>query len=151
MRFLPLHFRIDGVPVLFVGGGKVNERRIKRLIDYGAKITLVSPNVTEELKKLSEAGKINWIKGKFEEAVLKEKFLFAFVAVDKNSSEIIESLKSKNILVENASSGTRGDFIFPAIVDRGNLIISISSSGKDPSLTKIVKEMLENWLRDLKI
>ncbi len=151
MGYLPLHFKISGVKFLFIGGGKVNERRIKKIlsIEPKADIIVVSPWITETLAELVKKGEIKWIARAFGEDILDEDYRFVFVGVDKGAEEIVSILKNKGYLMENASCGKSGDFIFPAIIEHKNIVVSISTSGEDPSLTKAIKEKIENCLKKL--
>ena len=149
MSYFPFHFNLKGKRLLFIGGGKVNERRIKSLLDCGAEIVLVSPKVTNELEELSRKGRIRWVKDVFKEDLLDGEFHFAFIAVDVDYEPILEALRRKGIFCEVASKGEEGDFIFPAVVRFDDVIVSISTSARDPKLTKRLKKKIDELVRSL--
>ena len=142
MRYLPLHFSLEGKRLLFVGVGRVNERRVLVLSQSPAEIVLVAPEITDRLKALADSGRLKWRRRKFEPADL-EGVDFVFVAVPKNEAlKIVREAKARKIPVECASDHRVGDFIFPALVCKGDIIVSISTSGRNPFLSAKLKRLV---------
>jgi precorrin-2 dehydrogenase/sirohydrochlorin ferrochelatase len=140
--WVPLHLNLKDKPCLFVGGGRVNERRILLMLPSGAKIVLVAPKITPKLKALADSGEIEWRCRAFAPEDAEGAFL-AFVAIDGDPSAIVDALRDQGVPVNLASSGKEGDFIVPSVVREGDLVISVSTSGNDPALTKRIAQ----WLR----
>ncbi|NPA15929.1 MAG: bifunctional precorrin-2 dehydrogenase/sirohydrochlorin ferrochelatase [Deferribacteres bacterium] len=151
MGYLPLHFKLKGKKLLFIGGGKVNERRIKKILELEPKvdITLISPRITDALMRLVDLKRIRWIAEEFDESLLDEEYSFVFVGVDREAEKIVKAVRNKGYAVENASCGESGDFIFPAVIEREGVVVSISTSGRDPSLTKAIREKIEDCLKEM--
>lgn len=142
--YYPAYLDIKGKKCLVAGGGEVAERKVGLLIRCGAKVSVVSPDLTSELKKLSSKGEIIYIKGEFKEDYLSDVFL-VIVATDKKeiNEKIYKETQKRNILVNIVDSPELCNFIVPSIVERGDLIISISTCGKSPALSKKIREELE--------
>ncbi len=149
MSYLPIHLNLLGKKVLFVGGGKVNERRVGQMLEIKCEKVVISPQVTSNIAKWANEGKILWLEKEFEPADAAG-FFIAFVAVPKGMEQsIVDALKSHGILVECASDHSIGDFIFPAVVRTGDFLASVSTCGRDPKLSAKAKRALEKALRTL--
>ncbi|WP_207652850.1 precorrin-2 dehydrogenase/sirohydrochlorin ferrochelatase family protein [Anaeromicrobium sediminis] len=134
---------------IVIGGGKVALRKTKTLLKYGAKVTLVSPEIDEEIKKLFHKNKIEIIKRNYEYGDL-EGATLAYIATDNEQVNelVLKESNSKNILVNCAKNPEDSDFIIPSSIKKGPLSISISTEGKSPMLAKKIKEDLELIFKD---
>ncbi len=129
---------------MVVGGGSVAERKTISLLEAGADVTIVSPDLTPKLLDLSQSGKIDHIKKTFEEKDLSGEFI---VIAATNSPEvnvrIARACKSRHVLVNVAVPPEESSFIVPSVVDRGELLIAVSTSGVSPALAKKIRRELE--------
>ncbi len=143
-KFYPILIDIEGKDVLFVGGGKVAERKIRSLVEFGANVYVVSKEMTEGLRKLEKEGKIVYLGKDFSLKHLEDKFL-VFVATDdkKLNDQVAKEAKRRGILVNSADKPEICDFILPSFLKRGDLIICVSTSGKSPALAKAIRKELE--------
>ena len=143
-RYYPAYIDIKGKRCLVVGGGKVAERKVKLLLKCDAMVSVVSPELISRLKELNSKGKIKFFKGEFKEKYLKDMFLV--IGATDNSEvnlKIYKAASKKNILVNIVDSPEICNFIVPSIVERGDLIIAISTGGKSPALSKKLRKELE--------
>ncbi|OGW13187.1 MAG: hypothetical protein A2W77_08855 [Nitrospinae bacterium RIFCSPLOWO2_12_39_16] len=144
-RYYPAYIDIKGKRCLVVGGGKVAERKVKLLLKCDAMVSVVSPELISRLKELNSKGKIKFFKGEFKEKYLKDMFLV--IGATDNSEvnlKIYKAASKKNILVNIVDSPEICNFIVPSIVERGDLIIAISTGGKSPALSKKLRKELED-------
>ncbi len=126
--------------VVIVGGGEIALRKAKGLAGTGAKITVISPGIREELFKLHD---VIWKKKKFEEKDLKGAHLI-FAATDNQLvNAFVCQCAADNQWVNDTSESKRSDFITPAVVRQEEFIVAISTSGASPALAKALKEELE--------
>lgn len=137
--YVPLHFDLTDKKLLFVGGGEVNERRILALLDSKAQIVLVSLEATEKLKKLAREGKITWIKRAYKPGDVKG-MDFVFVAIPEGYEQVVDEAKEEGVWVECASKHTLGDFIYPAVIRKEDVVISLSTSGRSPKKARLLKK-----------
>ena len=143
-RYYPAYIDIKGKRCLVVGGGKVAERKVKLLLKCDAMVSVVSPELISRLKELNSKGKIKFFKGEFKEKYLKDMFLV--IGATDNSEvnlKIYKAASKKNILVNIVDPPEICNFIVPSIVERGDLIIAISTGGKSPALSKKLRKELE--------
>ncbi|RBP68425.1 precorrin-2 dehydrogenase/sirohydrochlorin ferrochelatase [Alkalibaculum bacchi] len=134
-----------GKNVVVFGGGKIAYRKVVSLLQCEAKVTVISVDFTYEFDELlNQFPSITLIKDSYKKEYLKGNYLIvgATNAKDINIS-ISEDAKELKILCNIVDSGEASDYIVPSVVRRGDLILSVSTSGKSPSLSKKIKNSLE--------
>jgi len=145
MKYYPVNLNVRNRKCLVVGGGSVGTRKVKTLLDCGAAVTVVSTDMSEELQKLSERQMLILEKRPFRSSDLESMFLVICATSDENLNLRISSeAAQRNMLCNVADVPEACNFILPAIVDRGDLIIAISTSGKSPAFAKKLRKELEN-------
>ncbi|MEA3437510.1 MAG: bifunctional precorrin-2 dehydrogenase/sirohydrochlorin ferrochelatase [Thermodesulfobacteriota bacterium] len=144
MRYYPVSLDIKNRNCLVVGGGGVGTRKVMTLLDCGAKVTVVSPDVRENLLELSDSGLIVLEKKPYRETDLAGMFLVIGTTDDEElNRQISIDAEKLNVLCNIADRPKVCNFILPSIVNRGDLTISISTSGKSPALAKRLRIELE--------
>ena len=131
-------------PCCVVGGGEVAGRKARTLAGCGARVTVVSPSLSAGLRRMVSSGKAVHIRSLFRPALLKG-FFAVIAATDDpavNASVSATALKS-SMLVNVVDVPAASNFIVPASVSRGGIIISISTSGKAPCLARRIRLDLE--------
>jgi len=132
---------IKNKKIAIIGGGNIAYRKLKKLVDYDANITLIAPNINEEIYKYKD--KISIIKDKYKKTYILNSFLVIAATDDKVlNQKISNDCKDENILFNNISD-MYSDFIVPSSIKRGDLTISISTNGKSPSLAKKIRLEIE--------
>ena len=130
--------------MLVVGGGRVALRKIETLLHFGALIQIISRELTHKVKQLVEANKIQHIGYEFRDKHLDGAFLVIAATDDKQlNQKISECARKKHMLINAVDQPADCNFIVPSIVNRGDLLIAISTSGKSPALAKKIREQLE--------
>ncbi|MDU1144708.1 siroheme synthase CysG [Aeromonas rivipollensis] len=147
MDYLPIFCRLDNKPVLLVGGGEVAERKARLLLDAGAQLTVVAPELDPELAELAANGSIEWLAGEFAPAHLAGKWLVV-AATDRRevNALVYQSANQARIFANLVDDPKRSSFIMPSIIDRSPLMVAISSGGKAPVLARLLREKLEALL-----
>ncbi len=142
--FFPIILSLKDQRILVIGGGKVAGRKIKKMLEANAKIEVVAPCLTSELEALALDGKINW-KKRFYQTELLESATIVIAATDDIglNRKIAAEARQKRILVNTVNQAEDSDFIFPAQIRRGDLLIAVSTSGKQPALAREIREELE--------
>ena len=145
--FFPILINLENFPCLVVGGGEVAYRKVLSLNNFNSKITVISPKVCKPLIELSEKGIIKIIKKPYSREYLKDyKIIFSATDNPQISKAVHKDCASKGILLNVADVPALCDFILPANILRGDLTISISSQGKAPFFTKLMKTKLEKLI-----
>ena len=127
-----------------VGGGLVALRKVKALLEHGAKVEVISPDLCPEMIQLAESGAVhvlhrNYVKGDLEGA------LISVAATDdsKKNEEISEESRRSGVLVNVVDDRQYSDFITPSYLRRGDITIAVSTGGKSPALARRIRARLE--------
>jgi len=127
-----------------VGGGSVGARKVMTLLECGAIVTVVSPDVAEELLELAEKKMIELKKRPYKPSDIDGIFLvIGATDNEKLNWQINKDAERQNKLCNIADRPEACNFILPSIVNRGNLVIAISTSGKSPAFAKKMRQDLE--------
>jgi uroporphyrin-III C-methyltransferase/precorrin-2 dehydrogenase/sirohydrochlorin ferrochelatase len=171
MRYFPLFADLHGRRVLVVGGGEVAERKVRLLLDAGAQVVIVSPEITPWLADKtsgacagtlsrdsmgegrrspgegSSPGSVSHIAGAFEPSHLDGAILAIAATNDPSvNARVAEAGRERNVLVNVVDVAELSSFIVPAIVDRSPLVIAISTGGVAPVLARLVRERIETTI-----
>ncbi|ADD01679.1 siroheme synthase [Thermoanaerobacter italicus Ab9] len=149
MAYYPIMLNIKNKKCLVVGGGKVALRKILSLVEGEALVTVISSSFDEGIIELAAKGKVELIKREYQQGDVRGFFVVIAVTNDEKVNKLVASDGEKyNVLVNVVDDKDLSSFIVPAIVKRGDLIISISTSGKSPLLSRMIKEKLESIFND---
>lgn len=144
MKFYPAYLDLRDRPCVVIGGGAVAERKALVLLEAGADVTIVSPTLTPKLHELSGSGKITHLQKKFEECDVDGAFLAVAAAGSPEvNTAAAHACKKKHVLVNVASPPEESSFIVPSVVERGELLIAVSTSGASPALSQKIRSELE--------
>lgn len=147
MDYLPIFCRLDNKPVLLVGGGEVAERKARLLLDAGAHLTVVAPELDPELAELAANGSIEWLDAEFAPVHLTGKWLVVAATNRREVNALVyQSANQARIFANVVDDPKRSSFIMPSIIDRSPLMVAISSGGKAPVLARLLREKLEAML-----
>ena len=144
MEFLPICLRLRDAPVVLVGGGTIGTRKARLLLRAGANLTVVSPTISDELKRMLTEHFGAWHQAHYSKVELQGKTLVVAATPDKATNEqIYHDAMAASILVNVVDAPEFCTFIFPSIVDRDPLLIAISSSGRSPVIARILRRKIE--------
>ncbi len=142
--FMPINLNLEGRCCLIVGGGAVALRKCLTLLEFGARVKVVSP----ELKPKEDwpVDRIDFIGREFRKEDVDAATFLVIAATDsgKVNKEVVEIARDRGILVQRADAGDDSDFAFPAILRRGKLTVSVATGGVIPALTRKLKEKLQD-------
>ncbi|MFA6921474.1 MAG: siroheme synthase CysG [Gallionella sp.] len=141
MDFLPVFLDLKGKLCLVVGGGEVASRKAGVLLEAGALVRVVAPEIKAALTEL--AG-VDAVRAPFVEQHMKDVVLVIAATDDQRvNKEVSELARSKNIPVNVVDDPALCSFIMPAILDRSPLMVAFSSGGASPVLTRMMRGKLE--------
>ena len=144
MHYYPIFLKVENRVCLVVGGGEVGARKVKTLLSCGASVVLVSPEVEEWLEEKIEEGVVHLVGNHYEAKQLEGCFL-VIAATDslELNSRIAKDAEKRGLLCNVVDYPQEGNFILPALIQRGALTVAISTSGKSPALARQIREDLE--------
>ena len=144
MRYYPLFLDVNNRACLVVGGGAVGTRKVETLLACGARVTVVSVATTPRLDALAEKGAVSLARRAYHADDLEGKFLVIGATDDEAlNRQISEDAGRRNLLCNIADQPSLCNFILPAIVDRGDLVVAVSTSGKSPAAAKRIRQALQ--------
>ncbi len=123
------------------------ERKAMGALEAGALVTVVSPDVTDQLAQLAESGHIELMRRGFRKGDLAGADL-AFAATDRGdvNGEVAAEAEAKGVLLNSASESEPGDFILPSVIRRGGLQVALSTGSASPAYARMLRERLEEVL-----
>ncbi|MCP3922099.1 MAG: bifunctional precorrin-2 dehydrogenase/sirohydrochlorin ferrochelatase [Desulfobacterales bacterium] len=143
MNYYPVNLDIKNKKCLVVGGGKVGGRKIKTLLKCGAKVSLVSPEISESVLKIENTD-LTIHKRDYKDSDLKGIFIVICATNnEKLNNKISIHAKERNILCNIADQPEACDFTLPSVVSRGDLIVTVSTGGKSPAFAKSIRKELD--------
>jgi len=146
MNHLPIFLDIRGKRTLIVGSGVIAARKAELLLRAGSKLTVVAPELGEELKRLVKSNSFTH-KSRELEATDLAGCVLAFGCSDDAANRSLYALaQAGGVMVNNSDTAAICDFIMPAVVDRTPLLIAISSGGTSPLLVRTLKARFETTI-----
>ncbi len=138
---------LEGRRAVVVGGGDVAARKVAGLLQTSAQVTLVSPELTQELADLAAAGQIAAITRDYQEGDLAGAFL-AIAATDDAAVNraVWDEAGRRGCLINVVDDPAHSNFIVPAVVRRGEVTVAVSTGGASPALARRLKEQLEQTI-----
>ena len=147
MDFLPIFMNIKAQPCLVVGGGDVASRKVFLLLRAGGAVTVVSPELCDELQRRVEAGEITHLQRTFQpEDIDGKKIIIAATNQEEVNKQVSELSKERGIPVNVVDNPKLCGFITPSMIDRNPVQIAISTGGTSPVLARLLRSRLETYI-----
>ena len=142
--YFPAFLDLRGRRCLVAGGGSIGERKVRALLDCGARVTVVSPVVTAGLARLAKERRIVHRPRPFEARDVRGVSLaIAATGVATVDSAVGAAARRRHVLVNVVDRPSACDFIFPSVLRRGGLQIAVSTGGRSPALAREIRKELE--------
>ena len=162
VTLFPLFLRLEGRRCLLVGAGNIAAQKIQSLLSAGAVVHVVAPMAGSLLRKLIREGQVCWSQRAFRSSDLDGAVLVIAATGDPVINEtVFREARRRGILCNAVDEPERCDFYYPALVQRGDLQIAISTAGRSPALAQRIRKELEtqfsqdyaewlSWLGDVR-
>lgn len=143
-RLYPLFLRLAGKAVLVVGAGSVGTRKALELVATGAQVHVVAPTASDEVQALSLQNKLVWSARSFEANDIDGMWLvIAATNATEVNREVTAAATAQRIFVNAVDDPPNASAFFASRIEREPFTIAISSSGKLPALSRLLREVLE--------
>ncbi len=142
--YYPVSLNIRGRKCLVIGGGQVAVRKVAGLLEHGAVVEVISPELCPELAELAAKREITAFTREYRAGDLEGAFV-AILATDDSrvNREAVAEAGKRAVLVNVVDRAEESDFIAPSYLRRGDISIAISTSGKSPALARKLRIRLE--------
>jgi siroheme synthase-like protein len=149
LSYYPVFLDIRRKKCVVVGGGRVALRKVMALLDAGADVKVISPDLCPGLSRLVETKRVAVAKRPFQPGDL-EGALITVAATDNDriNLEVAEEAHEKGILVNVVDNPFESDFIVPSCLRRGDVTVAVSTAGRSPALARKIRLTLEKELDD---
>jgi precorrin-2 dehydrogenase len=144
--YYPVALDVQARPCLVVGGGPVAEAKVRGLLAAGARVTVVSPALSERLAFWAKVGRIAHRRREYITSDLDGQQL-VFSATDRRdvTLAVAADARQRGVWVNAADDPEYCDFILPSVLRRGRLQVAVSTGGASPALAARVRRDLEGY------
>ena len=140
----PINLDLTGQACLVLGGGNVAERKVRRLLDEGAVVTVIAPALTPALQILAEEHQLSWQRRTYQPGDETTFFLIICATDDEAVSQAVSAAaKAQGKLLNVCDVPDLCNFTLPSIVRQGDLQLTISTNGKAPAFSRWLRKHLE--------
>ena len=147
MEMFPIFLKLLDRPCLVVGAGTIAAPKIDSLLRAGAKLTVVSPRATPEIKAWAQAAEFDWHQRAFTDSDLDGMFLVVTATdIKAVNHAVADAARARQVLCNSVDDPPDCDFFYPSVVRRGDLQIAISTAGKSPALAQRLREEVDAML-----
>src|SRR5882757_675927 len=145
--YYPIYLDIEDRAVLIVGGGTVCARKAETMMRYGARVTIVSPEITDEIAEWEREGVLSVHRKLYMEQDLEGASIVIASTDDPCvNARVARDCRRRRIPVNVVDVTHLCEFIVPAIIEKGSIQIAISTGGKSPALARTLKEDLQRTI-----
>lgn len=147
LKYYPLAVRLRGRRVIVAGGGRVAERKVNALRRCAAKVVVISPTATPALRRLAGRGRIAWVRRRLRRNDISGAYLIVAATNDNDINEKVSRwARLCRVWVNVVDRTALCDFISPAVFGSGGAVITVYTDGRDPALSRDLKNFLkERW------
>ena len=142
----PLNVDLSGRSLILVGGGRVAERKVRGILSAGTEtsICVIAPKITMVLQEHAAAGRLCWKQACYADGMLEGAFLvYAATDLREVNAAVAAEAKRRGIPVNVIDDPAASTFQVPASIHRGELILSVSTAGGSPALSRAIRMELE--------
>ena len=144
-NYYPIYLKLSGRRCVIFGGGGIAEGKLPKLIDSGAQVTVVSPQVTSVIKSLADTGTVQWTPREYQSGDLEGSFLAIAATNDRLvNQQIAMEAERLSVVLNVVDDPDLCAFIAPSVVERGSVTVAISTGGASPALARKLREVLTN-------
>jgi uroporphyrin-III C-methyltransferase/precorrin-2 dehydrogenase/sirohydrochlorin ferrochelatase len=144
MQHLPLYADLKNRPCLVVGGGTVAEKRVRQLLDAGARVTVLAPTLSGGVAELVAGARVRFEPGTFDPRSLDPYWLIVAATDDRvvnlQVAAAAEAAKRFCNVVDDPEHCT---FLMPAIIDFDPVTIAVGTAGQSPVIARWLKGLIE--------
>ena len=144
MDYLPVFLQLRSSHAVIVGGGRIAARKADLLLRAGARLTVIAPELHEDLRSRLAAGELTHLAERFVPTHLDgAAIVVAATGLRDVNAAVSEAARERSVPVNVVDDASLSTFIFPAIIDRSPVIVAVGSSGQAPVLARWVRERIE--------
>lgn len=146
IQYYPVALDLRDRLCLVVGGGPVAEAKVEGLLAAGARVTVVSPELTGPLATWAIDGRIIHRSHEYQKDDIEGQQL-VFSATDRRevTEAVAADARRRGLWINAADDPAFCDFLLPSVLRRGRLVVAVSTGGASPALAARVRRDLEAY------
>lgn len=145
--YYPIFLDIEGHDVLIVGGGEVCARKAETMLRYGARVTVVAPDISAEIEQWASSGRLAVRRKSYDRTDLDGASIVIASTDDPCvNGRVARDCRRRRIPVNVVDVTHLCEFIVPAIMESGSIQLAVSTGGKSPALARTLKEDLRKFV-----
>ena len=147
MAYYPIMVEVEDREVVVVGGGEVAARKVQGLVEAGARVRVVAPEVCERIARAVHQGAVEWVAKRFEPSDLAGAVLAVSAADSEEVNRAVAvAARDRGVLVNVVDRPQLCSFIVPSVLRRGRLVLAVSTSGASPAVAARLRRQLEEFI-----
>ena len=145
--YYPICLSVERRPCLVVGGGRVAQQKVRGLLRYGARVTVVAPTLTPMLQRWCRRGAVRHHQRRFRSSDVVGQWL-VYGATDDAVVQraVFRAASRRRVWVNVVDAPALCTFIVPAQIRRGALTVAVTTGGRSPMLAKRVRREIERTI-----
>lgn len=146
MTLYPIFLKLEGHKVLIVGGGTIAEQKIEGVLRSARDVTVLAPEVSSRIRTWAEEGRLKHVAAEYRPGMgLAQGYFLVIAATDSRgvNRAVYEEATDSGGLANAVDDPDYCSFYAPAVVERGDFQIAISTGGASPALAQHVRQELE--------
>ena len=143
MTSYPVNLVVEGKPVLVVGGGRVAVGKVRRLVDAGARVTVVAPEISDELEQLAN---VTLERRPYADGEVAGYRLAVTATGTPVDAQVFAEGEAAGVWVNSADDPAHCSFTLPAVARRGPISVAVSTDGTSPAMASWLRARFEQEL-----
>lgn len=145
----PVLLNVDDKLCIVVGGGDVAFRKVSTLVERGARVRVISPEVVAGIRELTDKGVVELAAREYKDGDLEGAFICVAAAdVSKVNEAVRDEARSRGVLANVADDPEGSDFQVPSFFTDGALLLALSTQGSSPAVARTLRRMIQSYLGD---
>ena len=145
--YFPLFLNVSNIRFLVVGAGNIALAKLDTILEFSDNILVIGEKINPQIENLAKENRIKLIKDSYDKKYLSQVDIIVAATDDKKvNQEISQDAKLQNKLINAVDDPDISNFIFGANIKRGEVILSIGTSGVSPVLARVLKQRLQKLL-----
>src|SRR6476646_2219484 len=144
---LPVNLLVRDRRVVVVGAGRIAARKIEPLLDLGADVVVVAPEVVPEIRAWADAGRCRLVERAFESGDLEGAWLvFSATEVPGVNAAVFAAGEAARVWVNGADDPANCSFTMMSVVRRADVVVAFGTGGRSPALAAHLRRLLTEEL-----
>lgn len=147
MKLYPVMVNMEGRLAVVVGGGGVAARKVADLLESGARVKVVSPQINDEIMNLKENSALELVKREYEYGDLEGAALVFSATNDRSVNELVfMEAEGLNIFINAVDDPDNCSFYVPSFTRKGDFLFALSTAGAAPAYAARIRRELEKQI-----